>query len=519
MAIVRQTVNGHVYLYESRSYRNEKGEPRNKKKIIGKIDPTTGKPQYKEEYLERMKAESGIAPQPDTEPSYTLEAIRKSTVKNYGAFHLFNHIAEKTGLMGILRDVFPGCWQQILSIACYLVSSGEPVAYCSDWAQQTETFAASRLSPSAITELFKEITVGERDEFYARWAEYRSEQEYLALDITSVSSYSELIGYVEWGYNRDKEKLAQINLCLLMGEESGLPVFQTVYNGSLKDVSTLKTTLKLLTSFSMDKISLVMDKGFCSTKNINELFKHKNIRFLIAVPFSLSFAKERVAQEKFDIDRIENTILIGSDSLRGITRECVWGSEKSIFAHVFHNARHLANTKEDLYANLASILDTLRNNPSYNCGKFGKYFRQSASNNCEIRYDEIEKTLQHCGWLVIVSNHIPYARDAISVYRAKDVVEKGFHSMKSNLDLGRLRVHSDDAMQNKVFICFIALILKCFIHRVMLENGLYYSTTMKKLLNTLDKLKLQRISNEHILFPLTKEQKAIYDAFSIAHPV
>jgi hypothetical protein len=58
----------------------------------------------------------------------------------------------------------------------------------------------------------------EQEKFFSEWGKYRGEKEYLALDITPVSSYSELIDEVEWGYNRDGEKLPQVNLCMLLGE-------------------------------------------------------------------------------------------------------------------------------------------------------------------------------------------------------------------------------------------------------------------------------------------------------------
>ena len=65
----------------------------------------------------------------------------------------------------------------------------------------------------------------------------------MALDITSISSYSRPIQSCKWGYNRDHEDLPQINLCALFGETVRLPVYQTSYHGSLKDISTLRTTL------------------------------------------------------------------------------------------------------------------------------------------------------------------------------------------------------------------------------------------------------------------------------------
>jgi len=46
------------------------------------------------------------------------------------------------------------------------------------------------------------------------------------------------------------------------------------------------------------------------------------------------------------------------------------------------------------------------------------------------------------------------ASEAIRIYRDKDVVEKGFLRLKNSLGLGRLRVHSQQAMGSKVFVGF-----------------------------------------------------------------
>jgi transposase len=95
------------------------------------------------------------------------------------------------------------------------------------------------LSSQRIRELLLALSQGDRMSFFEHWSEYRCENEYIALDITSISTYSELINAAEWGYNRDKESLPQVNVCMLLGEKSRLPILQMVYSGSLRDVSTL----------------------------------------------------------------------------------------------------------------------------------------------------------------------------------------------------------------------------------------------------------------------------------------
>jgi transposase len=105
------------------------------------------------------------------------------------------------------------------------------------------------------------------------------------------------------------------------------------------------------------------------------------------------------------------------------------------------------------------------------------------------------------------------------IYREKDVVEKGFLRLKNSLDLGRLRVHSQESMQNKVFIGFIALVLLSEIHRVMSVQNMYKSLTLKQLLHTISRHRIQEISGTRIIYPVTKEQRTIYEAFNVEEPV
>ncbi|KKL12074.1 hypothetical protein LCGC14_2539390, partial [marine sediment metagenome] len=51
---------------------------------------------------------------------------------------------------------------------------------------------------------------------------------------------------VERGYNRDKEKLPQINFGVIYGEPFSLPLFYTKYPGSIPDVKTLQNMVEYL---------------------------------------------------------------------------------------------------------------------------------------------------------------------------------------------------------------------------------------------------------------------------------
>ena len=461
--------------------------------------------------------------------SFSMDDIRRSTIRDFGAFYLLRQLADRMGLLTVLREALPVCWGEVFNLAAYLISTGDPFSYCEDWLASTEALPVGSMTSQRISELLASITQHDRDSFYQLWCSRRSEAEYLALDITSTSSYSELIDSVEWGYNRDGENLPQINICLLMGYQSRYPIYQSVYGGSLKDVTTLKTTLQTFRALAGDKpIIAVMDKGFFSAKNVNAMLSERqHVDFVIAVPFTNNFAKELVKSESKDIDTLSNTIVLGKESLRAVTKFRRWNNNHKVHAHVYYNARKAQATREDLFAHVATLRERAMEQPEkyVNDPGYVKYLiiRRSEKENSgytvNLREDVVEAELATAGWLVIISNFVMDAKEAIKIYREKDIVEKGFHRLKNSLDLGRLRVYSEASMQSKVFVGFISLILLCGIHSVMTDKMLYKEMTMKKLLMTLSKLKLQVVNGTRVLFPVTKAQREIYKAFGIKEPM
>ena len=525
-SIVRQKVGGNTYLYESVSYRNEDGKPRNRRVPIGKLDKSTGLPVYKQEYIDRMAACGTPVESADISPIFSVEDVRRSTVLQTGLVHLLTGIAGNIGLAQVLEETLPFVHEQVFAVASFLLACGEPVSYCAEWMERSDLGDSGPVSSQRISDLLQAIDDRDRQRFFSAWSRYRGEREYLALDITSISSWSELIDDVEWGYNRDGDTLAQINLCMLMGQQSRLPVRSAVYNGSIRDVSTLETTVAQIAPAEYERILLVMDKGFSSRKNI-EMLLRRRLQFLLALPLTLAFTKKQIDSERKDIDRFANTIVNGAETLRGVTRKRSWNKDEELYVHVYYNDVRATATKNNLYGRVRQLVEEAQKDPHN--GKLQEQFdryliirkseKQDSGYSINVREDVLAEELAHAGWLVLVSNYTADAGEAIRIYRDKDVVEKGFHRIKHSLGLDRLRVHSQQAMESKVFIGFVALILSSHIHRVMLEHKLYKTMTMKELIRTMEKLRTQVIDNRRILFPMTKRQREIYQAFAVSPPV
>jgi hypothetical protein len=212
-SIAKYRVGNNTYLYETTSFRKD-GKPRNKRKIIGKIDRASGDYIYKQDYIDRMK-ERGT-PIEIKKSMFSSGDVKSSTIKEYGAFYFYQQIANKIGLLQILKDVFPENWEEVFTAACYLTSTGDPMMYCKSWVEKTECYSVD-LSSQHISDLLQELSHKNCENFFRAWGKYRTEKEYLALDITSISSYSQQIETVEWGYNRDKEKRASYKSLYVIG--------------------------------------------------------------------------------------------------------------------------------------------------------------------------------------------------------------------------------------------------------------------------------------------------------------
>ncbi|GHV41542.1 hypothetical protein FACS1894187_23330 [Synergistales bacterium] len=111
--------------------------------------------------------------------------------------------------------------------------------YIEDWFDVTDVSFTRVMDDRRCSEMFASISYEERMNFFEEWVRIRQEQEYIAYDVTSISTYSAGIDAAEWGYNRDKESLPQINLGMYFGATSQLPVYYTIYSGSITDKSYL----------------------------------------------------------------------------------------------------------------------------------------------------------------------------------------------------------------------------------------------------------------------------------------
>jgi len=73
-------------------------------------------------------------------------------------------------------------------------------------------------------------------------------------------------------------------------------------------------------------------------------------------------------------------------------------------------------------------------------------------------FADIDDAAKNCGFFCILTNTDISNSDVLETYRRKDTIEKGFHDLKNHIDMKRLRTHSSNTTDGKMFCTFIAMI-------------------------------------------------------------
>jgi hypothetical protein len=517
MAYLVHQVNkktGVTYVYEATSiWDKDKKQPRNKQVCIGKIDPKSG------EFIPSRRLDPKQAAVRD--PAVTV------TTLIVGPTILLDRITAELELDRILKACFPENYQQILCMAYYITIRGGPLSHCEAWSKSHAHPYTRSLTSQRISEIFLSMREDGWQTFFSRWAKKILEHDYLCYDITSVSSYAELNEYVKYGYNRDGDKLKQINLAMLFGQESRLPVYYHSLPGNIIDVSTLHNFLETFRYLELPKLHLVMDRGFYSQKNVDELLAARD-KFTLAVPSRVKWVQKAIDETRDAMHGPEGYRKVDGEIIYVHTMLHPWGKgRRRCYLHLYCNAYAAADYFDGFTEELLIYKEELESGKRVSSHEdaYKDFFiiKGTPIRGRTVLYNDeaIQKYRnQYAGFHAILTDDIKDPVEALRVYRDKDAVEKCFDDLKNQLDMKRLRIHSSLAMDGRLFVQFIALIYMSALRRDMRKNGLIEKYTVRELLEEMETLSKVRYSGKygHILTEVTKPQRQILESLGVDLP-
>jgi transposase len=494
----------YVYKY-TKYFRNADGKPRNKAVLIGKLDTESEKMTPNGSYYEFFNV--------DPEMGDTF-------VWDYGFAYLVRKCAEGMGILKCLTVAFDAKAMDILVAAAYIMREGNAMDGIDDWLERTyfDGFTKTLNSQSA-SRLFESVSESKAHEFFKGWVETALGDGNVCYDVTSVSSYSQTMTDVEYGYNRDCEDLPQFNLGLFADESTKLPLYYNRYNGSLTDKTNLSYVLEYAKSVGISDVKFVVDGGFINEDSFQNLSKHAK-SFTIGIPASLNISEEMLETHSQGIEKYTNK-LDGQEiyCVEKMTEYYGVDGRLMLFYDSMAHAQ-LCNEMSGRIRLLSAELSGLKRYPKNKLKRYSQYFiitKHATGGGFDFETDDenIDKLRFRKGFFLIFSTDWNATHDDILYhYRAKDAAEKLFDQMKIDMQGNRIRTHNEQTTNGKTFVTFIALAIRTFMLSKLKQFLSDNSFSLKKVFNQLENITIITSSTKgRFTKALTKKQKDILSAF------
>jgi transposase len=532
MYLVHQTDkrSGLTYVYESISFRDKVTKKTYcKRKLIGRwnsdtqqIEPTDGRM--------RKSKEKKDKPQPKSKTN-SFEYSRKY----FGATYLLESISHKIGLTADLKRCFPNAYLQILSLAFYFILEDKnPLYRFEKWSHTHKHPFEKNIPSQRSSELFQSISQNNIHNFLKLQENRRDENEYWVYDTTSISSYSETLKHVQYGHNKDNDDLPQINLALVFGDQSNLPFYYKKLPGNTPDVKTLKGLTAELESHEFKQLKMILDKGFFSIENINEMLLD-NIKFVIATKITTKIIQDeldRIYNDFINIQYFNENFNLYSKT---VTLDWICSSNSGkvknkktskLHIHFYYNINRMAEEQSRFDKKLAESRKELlsgklvRDNENF----YKKYFIESNTSDGEYKltynFKEINKKKKYFGYFALLSNEKITSKRAIELYRNKDLIEKAFYDIKDRLNFRRFLVSSEESLDGKLFVAFVSLILLSYIMKKMHDKDIVKDYTLNDILDKLDIIEcFNAPKKKMIIGEILEKQKQIFIDMEVDIPM
>lgn len=464
---IKKTKSGS-YKYRVESYWDSTLQaPRSRSVYLGKIDEATGE-------LIQGKTIRRFGIHPDR-------------VLDFGHVMVCRRLAEDAGILPALRASFGDEKAELLLLlATYLVCEESPLYIFERW--QEGVYQAVGLEPrhctsTAISGLLQDVGVasGARLCFQKDVAEVnRTNACHALLDATSISTYSQLDGYARYGHNRDDERLPQVNLQLVTLQPGNFPIVLRMIEGSINDVSTLKNAIALMASLGIDDVEVVADRGYFSAGNLAELHA-AGAKVLIPVPATNRLFKDAMQRFSRSVRRPGNAFTDKGSTYYAVKYDLTFQGIEYEACLLLNETRKQGEVGR-LYDKLEKVEYSFASEPPEHrwealekMNQFGadiaRLFKLTRRDDgtWQIRRKEkaISRRINRMGYmLLLATRHYETPLDMLETYHGRDAVEKLFDNLKNALDGDRLRVHSEEAAEGKVFLALLAMML----HAILQER-------------------------------------------------
>ena len=531
--ITVKTINGtpYVYIERGRTYSKEKKYSIPKRTCIGKRDNEQPDFMFPNEKFLKFFPREAL-------PSEKDGRIRSGCL-HVGVFFVVRKIISDYKLDEMIARIIGQDAGLFLDLAAYsIITEDNAGQYYPDYAYNHALFTDDMkvYSDSKVSDFLKDVTVDQRIQFLNEWNAKRDHREkiYISYDSTNKKSQAGEIDMVELGHAKEGIEEDIFNYAVAYDRNNREPLFYESYPGSIVDVSQLQLTLKKAKSYGYEHIGFILDRGYFCKENIR-FMDDNGYDFVIMVKGMKSLVSSLIleVQGSFENDR-RNSIRAFKVSGTTVKRKLYAGDSKERYFHIFYDDGKKAGEREnfeDKIDRMSRKLRDLMGEPVRPGGDYRKYFDlvfwhegledEKFMSGIE-RADVINREIRLCGYFVIVTSAKMTAEEALVLYKSRDASEKTFRADKSYLGARAERVYSNESVDTKIFIGFVATIIRSRIYTLLKDEAARLDKkpnymTVPAAIKELEKIEmLKGADNEYNLdYAVTATQKTILKAFDM----
>ncbi len=477
--LIREKRNNSTYIkYEyDRIYDSQKQYTYPKRVTIGKLscdDPTMMQPTPA--FLQYF---------PDAELPESESRTDRSCALKIGTYAVISKIIDECGLRKtlslFLNEKDLGLFLDLASYS--IISENNAAQYYPNYAFCHPLFTPNMkiYSDSKVTDFLQSLTEEQSVGFLNEWNAARSHREkiYISYDSTNKNCQAGDIEMVEFGHAKDEKGLPVFNYSLAYDTDNREPLFYEKYPGSIVDVSQLRIMLEKAKGYGYKHIGFILDRGYFIRQNLNYM-DECGYSFVIMAK-GMSNLVNAIIEENLGSFEKKRACDMEKYGVYGKTvkRKIRESDSHERYFHIYHSVTKEAEERTKLESDLKDMKKYLMKhvNEDIDFGSaYEKYFyihRDSESGVFiypEEKTSVTEKELNLCGYFCIITSEKMTAKEALYMYKSRDVNEKLFRGDKTYLGNRSLRVHSSESAAAKIFIEFAALIIRNRIYTCLSEE-------------------------------------------------
>jgi transposase len=476
---------------------------------------------------------------PDAELPEELPVSTRSGCLKIGSYLVIKKVIEYYKLNQKIGDIIKKDSGLFLDLAAYaIVMENNAAQYYPDYAYNHPLFTDRMkiFSDSKVSRFLRDISRDDSIEFQNAWNASRDHREkiYISYDSTNKHCQAGDVEIAEYGHEKERQKKPIFNYSIAYDKNNRLPLFYEAYPGSINDTSQLQNMLEKAKSYGYRNAGFILDRGYFSEPNIR--FMDRNgFDFIIMVKGCKTLVNELVLRNKGNFeDEWENSIPYYD--VNGITVEDYLfpADEKKRFFHIYYSdfrkARERANLQRmirEQKAALENLKGTEDKIDSRSIPYFDLIYHKDKDGKERLQFvrerkDVISRDIRLCGYFCIISSGKMTAAQALDLYKSRDASEKLFRGDKSYLGGRSIRTCHDEPTYSKIFIEFVALIIRnkiytCLTDRMKEIHKKKNYMTVPAALKELDKIELIRQADGiyKLDHAVTATQKDILQAFNL----